>query len=95
MTNDREFSRLLEWIGRLNASLEAAEAEGRSTRNLLESAEYELVLLRRQLETVPPAEDAHHAASEAAPGVSAESVAAGFNAKLRHPSRVWQKLWAA
>jgi hypothetical protein len=95
MTNDADFSRLIDWIGRLNAGLEAAEAEGRSAHNLLQSAEYELTLLRRQLETVPPADDAPHATSEAAPAAPAGSAAASFNSKLRHPSRVWQRLWAA
>ena len=89
MPNSEEFQRLVGWIGRFNRGVDQVREEQASTQTLVESVEYELEQLRRQVSgTRPPAGRPARERSSAKP-------AATFNVKLRHPENPKYPLWWA
>ena len=89
MINSEEFQRLAGWIGRFNSGVGLVREEQASTRTLVDSAEYELELLRRQLSgTRPPV-------SRPAPEIPRAGGNGAFNTKLRRPENPTNPQWWA
>lgn len=90
MAEQDDFERLKGWIGRFNACVDDALEEKNATHTLVDSAEYELSLLKRQIRRPPSPREAHAKLHE--PGRTPEGV---FNVKLRNPDAVRTPQWWA
>ena len=90
MAETNDFDRINGWVGRLQTCVDQANQEKAATETLLDSAEYELLQLRRQL--MPSPKSGAPITKVAEPGHSPAGV---FNIKLRNPENFKNPQWWA
>jgi hypothetical protein len=88
MSEQDDFERLVGWIGRFSACVDQVVEEKDATLTLLDSAEYELSQLRRQL--CPPQLPGQALPKSREPGPTPVGV---FNVKLRSPENIRSPQW--